>query len=47
MHPNTLNEMQRNLIEISYRPERKSIYYLYAGLQESFSLNELTARIPD
>ena len=25
MHPNTLNEMQRNLIEISYRPEIKSI----------------------
>ena len=25
MHPNTLNEMQRNLIEVSYRPEIKSI----------------------
>ena len=47
MHPNTLNEMQRNLIEISYRPEIKSICHLYAELQELFSLNEFIARIPD
>ena len=47
MHPNTLNEMQRNLIEISYRPEIKSICHPYAELQELFSLNEFIARIPD
>jgi hypothetical protein len=47
MHPNALNEMQRNLIEISYRPEMKSICYLYAALQTQFSLIEFIARIPN
>jgi hypothetical protein len=42
MHPNTLNEMQHNIIEISYRPE-KIHAYLYAALQKSFSSSEFTA----
>lgn len=51
MHPNTLNEMQRNLIEIRYRPEMKVhmfICMLHCKLQQPFSLNnEFTARTPD
>ena len=36
MHPYALNEMQRNLIEISYWPERDTANNLYAALQEAF-----------
>jgi hypothetical protein len=47
MHPHALNEIQCNIIEISYMPEMKSLCHMYAALQEQFNLIEFISRIPN